>query len=499
MSPILSIAVPVRPDSVLVIDLGTSAMRAILVRVDGAVLTLAVEVYRSFTPHDAQPFGREFEPAELGASLHRLIDACVEHRSRLAAIAFTGQREAVAFADDEGRLLFASPNQDSRAAGQGIAIDASRSDEVYAVTGHLPSLLQIPAKLAWLRAERPEVASRVRWVMPLVDWCAAALTGSVACSRTLAAENGLLDVSTGSRPDAYLRSLGLDPSLVPMIAADGTPIGTATRDGVAGVPVILGGADTQCALFGLGATAPGSVAVAAGWSAPLQMVTATPILDAERRTWTSVHVVPGTWILESNVGEAGGVWDWMCAMMGVLSDVATAQAGAAPVGSHDVSVLAGARRMRASELGAGMGAVTFPLPLLVSDAGRSDVLRATLEGIACAIRSNLEQLEAISGLRADRLALGGGMSRSSLFARIVADVIDRPVHVAAHPETSAVGAAALAAVATGLHSSPDEAVIAMCGCETVEPVLATSAAYEDVYARWCALADGIERVAAEGG
>ncbi len=212
-----------------------------------------------------------------------------------------------------------------------------------------------------------------------------------------------------------------------------------------------------------------------------------------------MHVVPGTWILESNAGETGGVWDWMCGMMGVSADEAGMLAGAAPAGSHDVSLLAGARRMRASELNATMGAMTFPLPLAVSDAGRGDVLRATLEGIACAVRANLEQLEEVSGLQARQLELGGGMSRDPLFARIVADIVDRPVRVAAHHETSAIGAAVLAAVTAGLHASLDGAVAAMCGLgATVTPVLATSAAYEDVYARWCALADGVERMAGEG-
>jgi sugar (pentulose or hexulose) kinase len=484
----------VRPDSVLVIDVGTSAMRAVLVRSDGTVLPLATEAHHLLTPDEAAPFGHEFDQMELRSSLFRLIGAGGAHRSRLAAITITGQREAVVFSDGEGHPLFASPNQDARAAGQGMAIDAARSAEVYAVTGHLPSLLQIPAKLAWLGAERPQVASKVRWVTPLVDWCAGALAGTVACSRSLAAENGLLDVSAGTLPDAYLRSLGLDPALVPPITADGT------LDSVAGLPVILAGADTQCALVGLGATEPGSVGVAAGWSAPLQMATARAIIDTERRTWTSVHVVPGTWILESNVGETGGVWEWICAMMRVSGDEADALAAAAPVGSHDVSVLAGARRMRASELNASMGAMTFPLPLAVSDAGRGEVLRATLEGIACAIRANLEQLEFVSGAHVGGLELGGGMSRSALFARIVADVIDRPVRVAAHPETSAVGAAALAAVSAGLHPSLDEAVAAMCGRgQTIRPILATSAEYEDVYGRWCALADEIEHLTTEAG
>jgi sugar (pentulose or hexulose) kinase len=84
-----------------------------------------------------------------------------------------------------------------------------------------------------------------------------------------------------------------------------------------------------------------------------------------------------------------------------------------------------------------------------ADAGLPDVLRATLEACAYAIRGNLEQLDEVSGARIERLHLGGGMSRIGLLPQMLADVIDRPVELARSPETSAVGAAMLAFVALG--------------------------------------------------
>ncbi len=92
-----------------------------------------------------------------------------------------------------------------------------------------------------------------------------------------------------------------------------------------------------------------------------------------------------------------------------------------------------------------------------------------------------------------RLALAGGMSRSPLFARILADVIDRPVDVARVPETSGVGAAAVASPALGLHDTIESAAESMARpMQFIEPDARVSSVYEDGYARWCAMADQLE-------
>jgi sugar (pentulose or hexulose) kinase len=159
----------------------------------------------------------------------------------------------------------------------------------------------------------------------------------------------------------------------------------------------------------------------------------------------------------------------------------------------------GTRAMRASRMNAGIGGVLVPLPLVMSAPSRADVLRALLEAIAYAIRANLEQLEEVSGVSVETLRLGGGMSRSAVFAQIVADVTDRAVEVAPTPETTALGAAVLASVAVGAHASISAAVAAMCEPRSLfEPNLRTSTAYEDYYAQWCVMADGMERIAGEG-
>ena len=114
------------------------------------------------------------------------------------------------------------------------------------------------------------VAERIAGILPLSDWLAMLLTGSPRISRSLAAENGMLDVTTGAIAGGLLGRLGVQPALIAPVVPDGSIVGEVMAGDFAGLPVVLAGADTQCALAGMGATEPGAVGIAAGWSTPLQ-------------------------------------------------------------------------------------------------------------------------------------------------------------------------------------------------------------------------------------
>jgi autoinducer 2 (AI-2) kinase len=234
--------------------------------------------------------------------------------------------------------------------------------------------------------------------------------------------------------------------------------------------------------------------VAAGWSAPVQLVAAAPLLDAQARTWTGLHVAADRWVLESNAGECGRSWDWLLSLMSVSHLEAEHLATASPPGARDALTVLGPREMRASAMTVGVGALTVPLPMVMTTPERGDVLRSAVEGFAYAIRANVEQLERVSGALIPRLAFGGGMSRSPLFRRILADVVGRPLDIAAAPETTALGAAAVCSPAFGLHDTIESAATSMSRPrETIEPNLRTSAVYDDRYVRWRALADAFDR------
>ena len=476
-------------ERVLVIDAGTSALRAIAVTAEGTVEVVSAEALPTVRPRGGSEFAREFSHAFEDRAYASLLEQAAVRTPDVAALAFTGQREALACIASNGQPVMLSPNTDARAAGEGAAFDARLGERVYDTTGHLPSLLMAPAKLAWLRAHRPDDAARVHAVLPFADWLAARLTGEPKASRNLTCEIGLIDVGSGaSARELSVELVGADAAeaLHRAEIVDEAEVAGVVREGpFKDVPVVLAGGDTQCGALGGGAAQDGDCAVVAGWSAPLQLVLDRPLLDAKRRTWTGMHVVPGHWVLESSAGDTGVAWTSICSLLAVDAEQGDSLAREAEAGAEDTLMVLGRAPMNAAGMAAGVGAITFPLPFAAWPLRKRAVARAALEAAAYAVRANLEQLEEVSGRRIDVLRMGGGMSRSALFAQIVADVLDRPVEVARSPETTALGAAALAFVAVGVHRSIDEAVAAMAlPTRRVTPDARDSATYDDCYARW---------------
>src|SRR2546425_10543174 len=149
------------------------------------------------------------------------------------------------------------------------------------------------------------------------------------------------------------------------------------------------------------------------------MVTAAPVIDPAGRLWTSCHVVPDRWVLESNAGDTGGAYRWLLELVYGATDAGgyraaeAAIAGASP-GDGQMFCHRGPVIFSLADMSpfkpAGM---LFRFPLLHVDRPiRGEVLRAYLESIAFAIRGNCEQIAAVAGRPIPLLAVSGGMTQS---------------------------------------------------------------------------------------
>ena len=483
-------------DRILVIDAGTSGVRAVVTAPDGS-LTVARRAWEYESPPEIGPLGRSFDSETFWSLIRDAVrEALSSAGGEIAAVATTSQRLAMLIVDAEGRQLYAGPNSDVRALGQGLAIDAAMAGRVYESGGKLPSLLLGPARVQWLRQTRPDGFARAAAVLTLGDWVAYKLTGAFRNERALAGDMGLLDVRSGERDGDLLRALDVPEALLPPLVSPADVAGEVTERASnetglrASTPVVIAGSDTQCGLVGLGVETPGEAGIIAGWSAPVQLVTPEPRPDAQRRTWFGLHVVPGRWVIESSTGNAGAVWRWWCETLLGCGEASLAQAdelaAQASPGANDVIALLGSGVMNAGAMGLHLGGVLFRTPLASAVVRRPELLRAGLEDIAYALRGNLEQAEDVSGLRATRIAAGGGMTRSPLFTRILADVLDRPLEVAREIEVTATGAATLAARAVGRPELAPERRL-----DAVEPS-EQAAAYRAPYARWRMLSSELD-------
>lgn len=495
----------------LVLDAGTSGGRCLVVDEQGRVAACTSEAWSYQPDPEAGPQSREFSAEAFwsvlsGLARRALVEAGLK-AGQIAAVSATSQRQALVFLNGQGRELYAGPNQDARALTEGLALEAKHGERLHASSGHWPAFLMAPARLIWFRDHRPDLFERVKTVLTLADWALFRLTGERVGERSLAGEAGLVDITSRTWDDDTWQLLGLNEGLLPPLVSCGERVGAVTHAAAAetglvtGTPVYAGGPDSQCALAALGAWREGDTAAVVGWSGAVQMVTAKPVIDPERRTWAGLHLAEGRWVAESNVGEAGGLWQWWVDMLVGQGPEALAEAdqlaGRALPGSGDALALLGAAPLNARLLGAHLGGLLFPVPLVLKRPSRDSLLRAVLENVAFALRGSLETLEAVTGLSVADVRLGGGMSRSETFARLLADVVGRPVLVASVPEASALGAAMCAAVGAGIHVSLPEAQAMAPPLMRVEPDPSVAADYQDFYRRWQHLDSALRQAGAE--
>ncbi len=495
-----------RSPNIVAIDLGSGSVRAAVFDLKGRCKGFASAPLTPSTPKDT-PLGKEFNPTRLWSQVAGLIAASLR-KARLsgddiAAIAATSQREGIAFLDAKGKTLYIGPNSDTRAFFEGQAIDEARREEVYRITGHTPSLLFAPAKLRWFQQQRPVLTKQITTVLSLDAWLAFQLSGMGAMELSSAAELGLLDLSTRSLAQSLLDSLGFPPVTPPLVAS-GTRIGNVTQAAASatglkpGTPVIAAGPDTQCGLVGMGVASLGHIGIVAGTTAPIQMVIDKPLVDEKMRAWTGLHLLSNAWVLESNAGDAGTSYSWLVdLLLGGVDDKRYAEADElvkrTPAGSDGAAAFLGPQLADMGNVGPKMGGLLFPIPLSIGGTDRGRLLRTSQENLAFAIRANVEQLAAFSGRTDTPIHIGGGMTRSLQFCRILSAVLNRDISVAQEASVSALGAAICAAVGVGAFHDVRAASIAMASTQRLLKADKLQALeYQDHYERWRSLAKALD-------
>ena len=490
------------PDVLVTLDAGTGSGRSVAFDLAGRPLASAQEPFRYTIFSDPSlPYLRGFDldPEAFWGALARsarAVMARLPDGARILGVAATSQREGCVFVDRAGEVLYAGPNLDARAAVEGIELlERIPAERLHALTGHAPPYIFPLARYLWFRKHRD--ARRVASLLMLNDWITYLLSGERVAEHSNAGESMLYDVSRRAWSEEILGALDIPAHILPPLAAAGARAGSVTAAAAAatglpeGTPVFVGGADTESALLGSGVHEPGETGAVVGTTTPVQMVTRAPVIDPSGRLWTSCHVVPDRWVLESNAGDTGGAYRWLLELVYGATDAAAyaaaeeAIAGTAP-GERQIFCHLGPVVFNLADMSPFKPAgVLFRFPLLhVDRPARGEVLHAYLESIAYAIRGNCEQITAVAGRPIPVLALSGGMTQSPTLVRLVADTLGVPVSVAAVPESASLGCAILAAVGAGVYASTAEAVSTMTGARRVDPDPRRAAECDERYRKW---------------
>jgi len=479
------------------LDAGGSGIRALLL--DPARGPVA-SAKRPWSHRPAPGSGGMGIDLDLDALLDRIAEATRETFARagadgaaVAGVAVSSMRFSHVVLDAHGAPLLAVPNRDGRATGACLEL-AARGAALHARTGHCATPFSLLSRLRWLGRDAREIAARAAHFLTLSDWIAWRLCGVLATDASQASGSGFYDLARGAYASDLVEELGARPGQLPSLVESGVRLGTLASDAAArfglraGIAVAAGGADTQCALLGAAVTEAGRAGVVAGTSAPVQIVCDRPALDPAAQVWTERHVVPGRFVVESNAGPLGEALEWCAGLL--FADAARpvarlfAEAALAPPGARGALASFGAPVSDPRALGIPVASFAFSPLVAADDPERRRLLaRAALEGVAFALRANLERAAEIAG-KPRSCSIAGGLGVSESWLATLADVLDAPIAVAASTETSALGAALCAGAGAGVWPSLEAAAAAFPAREAAAPEATRAAGYAKTYALW---------------
>lgn len=491
---------------VAVLDAGTGAAKCAVFDLAGGLRGLHSEAWSyEVVAHRDVPAVKEyaFDPDAFWAILARcmrtaLAQAAVPPGDVLGVVA-TSQREGCVFLDADGVELYAGPNLDSRGFMEGLEIIGSLGNErLYAITGHSAPFIFPLARLLWYRKRGGRPVARL---LMINDWMTWRLSGVASAEPSNAAESMLFDFRARDWSEEILEHFAIPPDILPPVVSPGQAVGTvhataAEATGLRiGTPVFAGGADTQCALLGVGAVEVGDVAAILGTTTPVQAVVGAPLLDPAASLWAGCHVVPDRWVIESNAGSTGDAYTWLLDLLLPDGGERHARAETMARSARDAAAFTflGPRIFDLTKIRPDMpGGLLFPFPTLQLRPTAAELLRAFLESVAYAVRANLDQIAAVSGRPAAEVIVGGGMSRNALLVELIADASGLPLRRAVEPQSTGLGCAMLVAAGAGAHADLGAAARAMCRHETIVPDAARRAAHDAGFGKWRELYDSLQ-------
>ena len=478
---------------VMALDAGTTSCRAILFDAQQNIVGLA---QREFTQHYPRPGWVEHDPMEIyscqyGVMTEVLARAGVD-AADIAGIGITNQRETTVVWDREtGRPIFNAIVWQCRRTAPLVErlVKTLPAEVIRQKTGLLPDSYYSATKLRWIldhvegaqqRAEAGELC------FGTVDsWLIYKLTGGKVhvTDATNAARTMLYNIHTLEWDKDILEALNIPAAVLPAVKSSSEVYGTVNLGGVE-VPIAGAAGDQQAALFGQTCFAPGNVKNTYGTGCFMLMNTGETAHASKNGLVTTIAVQLNgrtEYALEGSVFVGGAVIQWLRDELGHIRESADSEYFAAKVpdcgGVYVVPAFTG--------LGApywdmyARGAIFG----LTRGAGRNHIIRAALESIAYQSTDVLKAMQADTGLEINELKVDGGASANNLLMQFQADIARVTVRRPMIRETTALGAAYLAGLATGVWKDREQIKAQWTLDKLYQPEMSADKA-RDLYKGW---------------
>lgn len=443
------------------LDIGTSAVKALLMNQNGEIIAENNEEYPLFTPN---PGWAEQNPEDWWQASQKVIkDLIIENEInnlKIKAISFSGQMHSSVFLDKNLEVIRpAILWSDTRTSAE--------CDEIYERVGgvkELAKLVSNPAlegftapKILWLRNNEPENYKKLKKVLLPKDYIRYKLSGKLGMDLSDAAGTLLCDVKAESWSAEIMEKLELEQSIMPPVLKSIDIVGSITSEAAEKTglsvftKVVAGGADNACGAVGSGIIKAGRVMASLGSSGVVVAQTDQAEADPEGRIHLFNHAVPGSYYMMGVMLSAGMSFKWLKEELfndQLDYEQLNKEAAAVEAGSKGLIFLPYLYGERTPHADADARGVFFGIS---GKHKRAHFIRSVMEGVSFGLRDSLELIKA-RGVEIEEIRLIGGGAKSELWQQITADIFGEKISLLNIEQGPAFGAAIIAGVGAEVFS-----------------------------------------------
>ena len=466
------------------IDLGTSAVKLLLMDSDGKILNIVSKEYPLYFPH---PGWSEQKPEDWYeqsiAGLKELTEGF--DKSKISGISFGGQMHGLVILDkDDNVIRPAILWNDGRTTEECDYLNnVIGKDKLSEYTANISFTGFTAPKVLWVKNKEPENFAKIAKMMLPKDYLAYKLSG-VHCTDVSDASGMLLfDVKNRTWSKEMCDICSVKPEWLAKIYESYEKVGTllpevAKELGFPETTIIAAGAgDNAAAAVGTGTVGDGRCNISLGTSGTIFISSKNFGVDSNNALHSFAHA-DGTYHLMGCMLSAASCnkW-WMDEIIGT-KDYAAEQKDITKLGENHVFFLPYLMGER-SPLNDPYARGTFTG--ITMDTTRADMTQAVLEGVAFALRDSFEVAKSL-GIKIERTKICGGGAKSPLWKKMIANILNIKVDVIESEEGPSMGGAMLAAVAAGEYASVEEIADKFVKVvDTVEPDAKLAAKYDEKY------------------
>ena len=469
------------------VDLGTSAVKLLLMEESGKICNIVSKEYPLFFPH---PGWSEQNPedwyTQSMAGMRELTEGI--DRTQVSGISFGGQMHGLVTLDAQDQVIRpAILWNDGRTSEETDYLNnVIGKDKLSQYTANIAFAGFTAPKILWMKKNEPEKFAKVEKIMLPKDYLAYRLSGSFCTDVSDASGMLLLDVKNRCWSKEMMEICGVKEEQLPKVYESWEVVGTlkpevAKELGFSeNVKVIAGAGDNAAAAVGTGTVGDGQCNISLGTSGTVFISSKNFGVDEHNALHSFCHA-DGSYHLMGCMLSAASCNKWWAEEILGTKDFASEQAPIKKLGENHVFFLPYLMGERSPHNDPDARGVFFGMSM---DTSRADMTQAVLEGVAFALRDSLEVAKSL-GIKIERTKICGGGAKSPLWKKIIANVMNIKVDVLEVEEGPSLGGAMLAAVGCGVYPDVETAGRKLAKVvDTVEPEPELAAKYEKRYQKF---------------